>query len=214
MTLVRNGSAVKMAVFVLASLLGSTAWLHWRGSPTIKVAAAENAPKAQSSRNDELLGRITLPDVPLIDQTGRQVRLAELARDRVVVASFVYTSCSTICPVIGACLKRLQTDLGERLGRDVALLTITLDPVTDTPERMATWGRRFGAESGWYLLGGNKNDIDTVLKAFGVYTAARESHAPIVLMGSADRSDWRRIYALSAPEHMSATVEQLIARAH
>jgi protein SCO1/2 len=160
---------------------------------------------------EELAGRLGLPDVELSDQRGEPVRLQQLARGRVVVIGFIYTSCTTICPPIGASLSRLQQEEAARLGRELAILTITLDPLHDTPERLAAWGRRFGAKERWTLLGGKKESIDRVLKALGVYTAAKETHAPLVLVGDADRGRWTRMHALSAPGRLAHEVEKMIA---
>lgn len=73
-------------------------------------------------------------DVPLLDQDGRELRLKDdLVGDRIVVMGFVYTSCTTVCPVISAILQKLQKQLGERAGGDVQLISLSIDPLRDTP---------------------------------------------------------------------------------
>ena len=79
----------------------------------------------------------SVPDVTLVDQDGRSVRFrSDVLRDRVVVIDFVFTTCTTICPVLSSTFARLQDRLGERLAGSVQLVSISLDPVRDTPERL------------------------------------------------------------------------------
>jgi len=73
-------------------------------------------------------------------------------KGRVAALSFIFTTCTTICPLIGANLGRLQTELGQSLGEDISLISVSVDPATDTPQRMKAWGAQFGAKPGWSLL--------------------------------------------------------------
>jgi protein SCO1/2 len=126
--------------------------------------------------------RVNLTDTALLDQDGRSVRLkSDVMGDRIVVVGFIYTSCTTVCPVLSAVLAQTQAKLGARLSRDVGLVTVTVDPLRDTPARLKEYSARHGAGAGWTWLTGNKPQIDEVLKVFGAYTPNFIDHPPVVL---------------------------------
>ncbi len=143
------------------------------------------------------------PDVELVDQDGRRVRFyTDLVRGRVVAINFIFTTCTTICPPLGATFRRLQTELGERAGRDVQLISISVDPVTDTPERLKAWGEKFKAAPGWTLLTGEKAHMDELLRALAASTARPEDHSPTVIIGNDERGQWTRTYGLAKPSQL------------
>jgi cytochrome oxidase Cu insertion factor (SCO1/SenC/PrrC family) len=113
--------------------------------------------------------RQKIPDVELVDQDGQTVHLyTDLVKGRVAALSFIFTTCTTICPLIGANLGRLQSELGELLGEEISLISVSVDPATDTPQRMKEWGAQFGAKHGWSLLTGDKEKVDQLLRIVGL----------------------------------------------
>ncbi|HVF45623.1 MAG TPA: SCO family protein, partial [Pyrinomonadaceae bacterium] len=111
---------------------------------------------------------MNIPDVELLDQDGRKVRFySDLVKGKVVAINFIFTTCTTICPPLGATFARVQRELGERAGRDVQLISISVDPATDTPERLKAWGQKFKAGGGWTLVTGAKPQVDELLRALG-----------------------------------------------
>lgn len=140
------------------------------------------------------------PDAPLVDQDGRPVHFySDLVRGKRVAINFVFTTCTTICPPMGANFEQLQTLLGARAGADVRLLSLSIDPLTDTPERLKAWGAKFHAGPGWTLLTGRKEDVDRLLKAMGIFTSDPSSHAPILLLGDDATGRWTRAFGLAPP---------------
>ena len=80
---------------------------------------------------------------------GKAIRFkSEAVGNRIVVVGFIYTSCTTICPVTSAVFadvqQRLIKTLGERFGHEVKLITLTVDPATDTSERLKAYAANFG----------------------------------------------------------------------
>jgi protein SCO1 len=120
-------------------------------------------------------------------------------KGRVAALSFIFTTCTTICPLIGADLGRLQMELGQSLGNDMALISVSVDPATDTPQRMKAWGAQFGAKPGWSLLTGDKETVNQLLKTLGLYTADIQSHSPFLLLVNDRTGDWTRVNALETP---------------
>jgi protein SCO1 len=112
----------------------------------------------------------TVPDFRLTDQKNRPVALSDL-RGKVVVINFVYTS----CPLPNFCLRIannfgvLQKRFKAQLGRDLALLTVTFDPVHDTPEVLARYASQWDADPAtWHFLTGPAHDVQRVCQLFGV----------------------------------------------
>lgn len=156
--------------------------------------------------------RINLPDTALLDQDGRNVRLkSDVIGERIVIVDFIYTSCTTVCPVVSAVMAQAQGRLAARLGRDVALVTVTVDPVRDTPARLKDYGARIGSAAGWTWLTGAKPQVDEVLKGFGAYTPNFVDHPPLVLVGDAKSGKWLRFYGFPSPDQLVTAVGELTA---
>ncbi|MET0649221.1 MAG: SCO family protein [Pyrinomonadaceae bacterium] len=146
---------------------------------------------------------MSIPDVELLDQDGRKVRFYnDLVKGKVVAVNFIFTTCTTVCPPLGATFARVQKELGERVGRDVHLISISVDPVTDTPERLKAWGEKFKAGPGWTFVTGSKAQVDELLRALAASSARREDHTPTVLVGNDASGHWTRAYGLAAPARL------------
>ena len=141
---------------------------------------------------------LELPDVTVVDQEGRSVRFySDLVKDKTVVMNFIFTSCSTVCSPMGANFAALQKKLGKR--SDVQLISISIDPAIDTPERLKKWSRQFKARPGWTLVTGDRKDIDRVLTAVGAQTVNRYEHTPLIIVGSDRSGEWSRASGLATP---------------
>lgn len=158
----------------------------------------------------ESAGPLAVPDAALVDQDGRPVHLySDLVHGKRVVMNFVFTTCTTICPPMGANFERLQSVLGARAGADVRLISVSIDPLTDTPQRLKAWGAKFHAGPGWTLLTGPKAEVDHLLKALGVFTPDRADHSPLVLLGDDAAGRWTRAYGLASPAKMVEILDGL-----
>lgn len=171
--------------------------------------AVEPTPEAPAAPAQSA-GPINVPDVALRDQDGRELHFyRDLVQGKTVLINFVFTTCTTVCPPMGATFAKVQKLLGERSGRDVQLISVSVDPAVDTPERLKAWGTRFGAGPGWTLVTGAKEEVDRLLKALAVYTADKGDHSPLVLAGNESAGRWTRAYGLARPEEMIALVDGL-----
>jgi len=151
--------------------------------------------------------RQNIPDIELVDQDGRTLHLyTDLMKGRVAVLSFIFTTCTTICPLIGANLGRLQTELDQSLGSNIAIISVSVDPLTDTPQRMKAWDAQFGAKPGWSLLTGDKEKVDQLLRIVGLYTPDIRNHSPFLLLVNDKSGDWTRVNALETPPAKIAEV--------
>lgn len=151
-----------------------------------------------------------IPDVAVIDQSGQSHNFyADLVKDRVVAVNFVFTSCTTICPIMGATFAQVQKLLGS--GDDVSLISITIDPRNDTPARLAAWGKKVGAKPGWTLVTGAPADIEALLRAMGVYTPDKNDHGPIAVVGDDRTGTWQRISGFATPATIAGELRKFAA---
>ena len=152
--------------------------------------------------------KVVLRDTPLLDASGKRVRLAQdVIGARIAVVNFIYTSCTTVCPVSSATFQQLQQKLGGRLGKDVVLVSITVDPLRDSPQKLREYAGRYEAREGWVWLTGAKPDVDSVLKGFGAYSARFEDHPSTVLIGDARGGAWTRFFGFPSVEELLARID-------
>jgi cytochrome oxidase Cu insertion factor (SCO1/SenC/PrrC family) len=137
--------------------------------------------------------RVEIPDVELADQDGKPVRLRTLlSGDKAIVADFIFTTCTTVCPILSGIMTRMQDKVGDRLGKEVVLVSVSVDPARDTPARMKAYARKWKARAGWVWLTGPKDVVDQVLKGMGAYTPSFTDHPPMVLVGDGRTGTWKR----------------------
>ncbi len=138
-----------------------------------------------------------IPDVTLVNQNGAKVRLKTLlSSDKPVLVDFIFTTCTTICPVLSANFSNFQRKLGPESAK-VQLISISIDPENDTPEAMKSYlEKRYAAKPGWDFLTGSKKDIDLVIKAFDAYSQNKMAHLPLILLRSMSDNRWIRIFGL------------------
>lgn len=159
-----------------------------------------------------ILVALTVPELKMVRQDGTQVSLdKELNDGRPVVLNFVYTSCTTICPISSQEFSLLQ----ERLGKDserVHLVSISLDPEQDTPERLRDYAGHFRAGKEWdYYTGDAAASVKAQL-AFGVYRGDKMSHIPVTLLRTAPGNQWVRLDGFATAQQMYAELHGLLAR--
>lgn len=155
--------------------------------------------------------KISIPDIVLVNQHGKRVRFySDLVKGKAVAINSIFTTCTTICPPMGANFAHLQKLMDDRVGKDVALISISVDPVTDTPERLKAWSEKFNAGPGWTLLTGLKQDVDKLLKALKVFTADKTDHAPLILIGDGTGGNWTRVHGFTPPAKLSEILDGVL----
>ncbi|HEV8430194.1 MAG TPA: SCO family protein [Pyrinomonadaceae bacterium] len=175
------------------------------------VASDEMSQPAVESVNIASAGSKTLniPDVEVLDQDGNVRHFySDLIKGKTVAINFIFTNCTTICPPLGATFARVQRELGDK---DVRFISVSVDPLTDTPERLKAWGAKFKAGAGWTFVTGNKQEIDQLLRALGASAARREDHTPSVVVGNDAKGVWTRSYGLAKTTQMVSLIENVIA---
>lgn len=152
----------------------------------------------------------TVPAVRLVRDDGRSVSLPEEMNDgRPVVLNFIFTSCSSVCPLMSQVFEQFQQKLGA--GRDtVHLMSISIDPEEDTPARLREYASKFHAGPEWQHYTGTVEASLTAQKAFGVYWGDKMSHAVVTLLRAAPGQPWRRIDGFLTPDALLAEYQRLV----
>ena len=195
---------MRSALTVIAALALATASAGLRAHDASHHKQHAPAAKAPSTL------RVKLPDAVLTDQHGRTARFkSDFVGDRLVLVNFVYTTCTTVCPVQSALFADLQQRLGDRVGREVALISVTVDPLRDTPLRLKEFSAQYQAGPGWSFLGGSKQAVDEVLNAFGAYTPNFADHPAVVLVGDPRSGEWTRFFGFPGSDQIMARLKQL-----
>lgn len=189
--------AIALSMLFVCSALSAQEHHHHQHAPAPAPPAAQRT--------------YTIPDLAVQTQSGDSVHFyRDLVKGRVVVMNFVFTSCTTVCPTMGATFARVQQQLGDR---DVAMISVSIDPANDTPERLTAWSKKLGAKPGWTLVTGTKSDISAILKSLGLFTADPAAHSPVVMVVNDPENRWERIDGLAAPSAIVAAIDRIGAAA-
>ena len=109
---------------------------------------------------------------------------------------------------MGANFAKLSERLNEKEQQGIQLISISVDPQNDTPERLRKWRAKFGTGLGWTLLTGERRDVNTILKALNSYSADITSHSPNVLVGNEAQDRWTRANGLADPATLEAIIRK------
>jgi protein SCO1/2 len=200
----RTNRAARAASWSIAAALALGAPCAFAGDEPDPHAHCREAAAAAAASTARSTAGYAVPDVELVRDDGKTVRLAqELDDGRPVVLSFIFTSCTTICPMLSSTLAQLQRKLGPARDR-VHLVSISIDPEFDTPERLHAYAKRFGAGPEWQHYGGTLAASVAVQRAFRTFRGDKMNHAPVTLVRTAPGREWVRIDGF-------ATADQLLA---
>jgi protein SCO1/2 len=154
--------------------------------------------------------QISIPDLPVLDQQGRQRAFySDLIKDKVVIVNFIFTTCKAVCPLSGANFSKLQSLLGNRLGKDVFLLSVSTDPETDSPAKLKDWSAQFKAQDGWTLVTGQKDELAALLRLLSGDGLNNSYHVPSLYIVNDRKKSQRWAYGLEAPDQVLKMVEEL-----
>jgi protein SCO1/2 len=178
---------------VAAATLGAA------GLVSVESPIAPPEKKRFAGRSAEERRRSRFLNVTLTTHEGKQVRFYDdLVKDKTVLLNFFYTNCvgENLCPMATANLVRVQRLLGKRVGRDIFMYSITLDPVHDTPKVLKRYARGFGVRPGWWFLTGKREDIEALRRNLGevdldpAVDAQKSTHLGILRYGIEPLERW------------------------
>src|ERR1051325_10999552 len=143
-------------------------------APTPQPSASPAEPKTENYS----FSSMQIPNVRVLDQNGKALNFySDLVKGQNVAINFIFTTCTTVCPVLTATFRRVQTEL-EQSQSNVKLISISVDPTVDTPERLRDFAAKFKAGPGWTFVTGDKTEIDSLLQRLGAGGGHRKGHTP------------------------------------
>ncbi len=171
--------------------------------------ASEPAPAATLPTNS--VREYAVPSVRLVRDDGKIVSLPDEMNDgRPVVLNFIFTTCTSICPLMSSVFSHFERRLGADAGK-VHLMSISIDPEHDTPARLAEYARKFHAGPGWQHYTGTVEASVAAQKAFDVYRGGKMSHSLVTLMRAAPGKPWLRIEGWVTPDDLVRDYRALVA---
>lgn len=151
-----------------------------------------------------------LDDVKLTAMDGSETTLLnEMDSGKPVMINFVFTTCTTICPVMSGIFAQVQSQLGPEAD-DVRMVSFSIDPEYDTPERLRAYAKQYGAGSQWQFLTGDLDALISVQKAFDVYRGNKMNHEPTMLMRRSPGEPWVRLDGIASAAQIVAEYRQLV----
>ena len=185
--------------------------MEYSGVLAALLLAAAMAPFATlAAAQPESPERAYFTDVVLVNQFGEPMRFyTDLLEGKTVVINTFFTSCDGACPVMSGGLLEIQDWLGDRLGRDAHLISISVDPEIDTPARLREYADRFKARPGWFFLTGEPENVDWVLSRLGQRVQEREAHSNILFIGNEPAKKWIKVFGLDPPQKLIGAIESV-----
>jgi protein SCO1/2 len=149
-------------------------------------------------------------DVELLDQDGRKVRFySDVLKGKTVIVNAFFTTCTSVCPPMNRNMEKLQEALGARVGKDVFLVSISVDPETDTPPRLKEYAQKFHAGPGWLFLTGKKENVDWALYKIGQYVENKDDHTTVIIIGNEATGLWKKAFGMAKPAELLQIVESV-----
>ena len=176
--------------------------------------AAAGPAAAPMTQSRETIRKRYFPDVVMQTHEGKTVRFYEdVIRDRIVTLNFMYVNCADgICPITTHKLQQVQKQLKARMGRDIFMYSITMDPERDTVAALRKHARSHKVGPGWLFLRASPQDTEMLRRRLGFYSrdpevdAKKANHAAMVRYGNEPRQLWAAISAFAAPEVIARAI--------
>ena len=174
------------------------------------LAVAQNSPPPQNPAAESAAKKY-FTDVLLVNQDGQKMRFySDLLQGKVVIINSFFATCKDSCLPLNRNLEKLQQGLGARMGKDVYILSISVDPTVDTPARLNAYAKKLNAGPGWYFLTGDKENVDFALKKIGHFVDNKESHVNIFIIGNERTGLWKKAFGLARSDDLMRIVDSVV----
>jgi protein SCO1/2 len=188
-------------------LLGMVVVLLLAGGATAQQPAAADSSKSGSQSASAKY----FTDVELVNQNGEKMRFySDLLQGKTVIINSFFATCQGSCLPITRNLEKLQESLGDRLGKDARIISISVDPTVDTPAELKAYSKKFHARPGWYFLTGSKANVDFVLKKLGQFVEEKQDHYNVIIIGNERTGLWKKAFGLAKSEELVKVVDSVV----
>jgi len=135
---------------------------------------------------------------------------SDLLQGKTVIIDSFFATCQGSCLPMNRNLQKVQEALGDRLGKDVNILSISVDPTVDTPPLLKAYAKKLAAKPGWYFLTGDKESVDFALKKLGQFVDNKQDHLNIFIIGNERTGLWKKAFGLAKSEDIIKVVESVV----
>jgi len=150
-------------------------------------------------------------DVVLLNQNGERMRLySDLLQGKVVIIDSFFATCQGSCLPMNRNLEKVQEALGDHIGKDVFIISISVDPAVDTPASLKDYAKKLHARPGWYFLTGDKQNVDLALHKLGQYVDDKQDHLNIFIIGNERTGLWKKAFGLARSDELVKVVESVL----
>jgi len=150
-------------------------------------------------------------DVELVNQDGKKVHFyTDVLKGKTVVVNAFFTTCTSVCPPMNRNMEKIQEALGDRVGKDVFFVSITVDPEVDTPVRLKEYSKKFHAGPGWMFLTGKKENLDWALYKLGQYVETKDDHTTVFIIGNEPTGLWKKAFGMANVAELIQVVESVV----
>lgn len=163
-----------------------------------------------ATAGDSPWGRGYLPNTSVVTQDNKSLLFYDdVLKGKIVILSFIYTTCRDICPVVTARLSQLEEKLGDIVGRDVFFVSVSIDPVNDTPEKLKEYANAFSAGPSWLFLTGKPADMEVIRYKLGERRENISQHRNEILLYNDATGDWERASVFGDLNTLAVTVRAM-----
>ena len=194
----------------LLSLLGTAPFV---GGMVAHGQMSQTSPRFQEVSSRERIRQRYFPNLLLTTHLGKKVRLYDdLIKDKIVIFNMMYAKCEGICMPITRNLVKVQTLLGDRMGKDIFMYSFTLKPEEDTPEHLAHYAHMHKIGPGWSLLTGSPADMELIRRKLGftdpdpIADKDKKNHIGVIKYGNEPLERWGGCPGMSKPAWIVKTV--------
>ena len=173
--------------------------------------AAQNNAQAPPAQSDDSPAHKYFTDTLLVNQNGEPMRFyTDLLKGKVVIINSFFATCQGSCLPMNRNLEKVQEELGNRLGREVNIISLSVDPMVDTPAKLKQYSKQLNARPGWYFLTGDKQNVDLVLKKLGQFVDNKQDHLNIFIIGNERTGLWKKAFGLAPSGELVKVVETVL----
>ncbi len=194
-------------------LIAIAAIVFLTGANRAAVAQVYNSEpvKPAISAGEESTAHKYFTDVELINQNGEKMRLySDLLKGRVVIINSFFATCPGSCLPMSRNLEKIQTALGERMGKEVYFISISVDSAVDTPASLKAYAKKLNAGPGWFFLTGTKQNVDFALTKLGQFVSEKQDHLNIFIIGNERTGLWKKAFGLANSDQLVKVVESVL----